>query len=243
MTSEKLSRTALQIFQNQVQLAAFHYIVCMKTKPSSQDHEITYANKAYAFEGIQKADNDELHWEFQQWTTHVVIRDILEHFSIFLLNFYLAAKENRGEKLTEREIQRFEFLGIEDQLKTIYEEFEVDKRWIDRVVAFNRVRNCLSHRNGVVSDRDITKNGRLIIHWLEMENVPEENNPDGIYEAKGEMQGLIKIAKKGQLNIGAEIVYKQKHFVIGEKISFLPNEYFQILIALQATASLFSNLK
>src|SRR4051794_39020192 len=71
-----------------VQLAGFHYIACLKASPTNADHKLTFGKSTFDFMSIASADSQQLHVEFQGWAASSVLRDLVEHFSIFLMEVY-----------------------------------------------------------------------------------------------------------------------------------------------------------
>jgi len=225
-----------------VQLAGFHYIACLKAVPTSADHSLAFGNSTYSFLSIATADSGVLRAEFQRWATSAVLRDLVEHFSVFLLAVYSdALAANPDTKFVPTPAQ-FERLGVEAQLAALAANFPVDNAWTSRLIAYNKARNCLAHRVGVVGLQDVTENDELVVRWLTAKVALHEGSIEKQIEARGPMAHLIQGEHVGGKAATIEVLDRERRFKIGSPISFMPDELLGICQTLHAAAAAYDTL-
>lgn len=175
-----------------IQLAGFHYIACLKATPSNADHSLTIEKTEYHFENIRTTDSRVIHVEFQSWAATAVLRDLIEYFSIFLMEVYQNAVENAPERIFSISPAQFERKGIEDQLTILAKEFSIAPDWISRLTGYNRARNCLAHRAGSVGLSDATDGTELVVRWLATRIILKKDIPSQFFDVQGPMHGLVR---------------------------------------------------
>jgi hypothetical protein len=116
----------------------------------------------------------------------------------------------------------FHRLGLPDKFNHIKREHGVapDATLLRQVLSVNSARNCLVHRNGVVTERDITNGGELKVEWRKLVTFLEDE--DGEYD-------LVfgqKTSKDSWLCI--ENVDHCKTFQLGERITFTTQEFSDV---------------
>jgi len=218
--------TPLDKMRSAIQLAGFHYIVCLKALPTNADHEITFDKMTYAFEAIGRVGSNALHGEFQRWAAVSVLRDLIENFSTFLMEIYGSAMQaNPGAAYSATLIQ-FERKGIEDQLDILSKDFSIDAAWTTRLVGYNRARNCLAHRQGKVGPRDANDGNELVVRWL---------------ATKIELAIIRGQHVHGQA-ARVEVQDKEKRIGVGSFLIFLPTDILEICQTFQFAAAAFGTL-
>lgn len=219
----------LDRFHTAVQLAGFHYIACLKARPTKADHELTFGKSTYVFMSIASQEDRYLHWEFQNWAATSVLRDLLEHFSVFLMEVYKdAATANPNHPFT-RTVDQFERVGIEAQLATLIDSFSISSDWVSRLTGFNRARNCLAHRNGLVGAKDLTNDVELVVRWLTSSAVVNDGPITPLVEAQGPMSHLIRGQHiSGEKAVTISVLDRERRFKEGEQLRLLPDELLEI---------------
>ena len=237
----------LNKLKSAIQYVGFHYIVCVKAKPSNLDTEIYFGNKGYGFDSIASLDRQYLHWEFQRWASNVVLRDLIEYFSIFLFDIYddlykEIVKHKLEDKFPISPIQ-FERYGIENQLNYLAEKFLIDSRWIELIVDYNRVRNCYAHRAGFVGNKDLTNGTKLTVKWLKPTVTQTETAINQTMPVTGVMNDLMRLEHiHGNMGIECDVQTEERSFYVGDLISFKPDEVFDIILTFVAVGQVFSML-
>ena len=237
------SVTSLDKMQSAIQLAAFHYIACMKACPTNQDHRVNIDKTEYIFASIASVDNSVFHAEFQRWTTKCVLRDLVENFSIFLSEVYeraFLASLTYSFSVTSAEFER---LGVESQLKAISLHFTIDEAWIIRLIGYNRARNCLAHRQGIVGTRDVTDGNELIVRWLSSSVELRDGPPEPKVVIEGEMSALLYGTHvQGNSTVRARVEEREKRIATGSALFFSPSDVLEICQTFQLAAAAFSVL-
>lgn len=234
--------TPLNKMQRAIQLAAFHYIVCLKATPTNDDHKLNIDKREYVFEGIRKAKSLELHVEFQSWAAVSVLRDLIESFSIFLMEVYEVALEKNPDADFSTTSKKFERRGIEDQLDILMKDFSVDAAWVSRLVGFNRARNCLAHRAGVVGAPDLVENNELVVRWLDAEIALHDGLDSNKMDMSNSMSSLIQGQHQGGAPARFTVKDREKRIPLGNFLEFLPDEILEICSTFQLASAAFSNL-
>lgn len=236
--------TALAKMQSAIQLAAFHYIVCLKATPSNSDCMLKIGSLEFHFDNIRTADSRVLHVEFQRWAASAVLRDLIEHFSIFLMETYRDIVTNSPERTFLTSPERFEQRGIEDQLTILSKEFSIDPKWIERLTGYNRARNCFAHRAGVVGVKDVTDGEDLIVRWLNTQTALTDTSPTQMIDVGGPMGNLVCGQHiHGSFAATVELLDREKRISIGNLIHFLPDEILEICQTFQLASAAFAGIK
>ncbi|PYE30178.1 hypothetical protein C8J35_12318 [Rhizobium sp. PP-F2F-G38] len=233
----------LDRMQSAIQLAAFHYIVCLKATPSNKDHTLATKDMEYYFENIRTADSRILHFEFQRWATGAVLRDLVEHFSIFLSDTYHTAVSNSLNRTFVVSPKQFQRRGIEGQLAILAAEFTVAPEWVSRLSGFNRARNCLAHRAGIVGGPDTTDGQEMVVRWLMPKTTITDDPPDQRIDVSGPMGTLVQAQHiDGDFATKVELQDREKRVRIGDDLHFNPDEIFEICQTFQLAAAAFSEM-
>lgn len=173
----------------------------------------------------------------RNWILSNGFRDVIEGVSSFVesahrvLSFWkLAEKQKSGIRLRgedwNREIvmgdKSFHRLGLPDKFTHIEQEHGVppDATLLRQVLSVNSSRNCLVHRSGVVTDRDITAGNALKVEWRKL--VTFLKDEDGEYDLV-----LGQIIKKDSW-LCIKNVDHHKSFQLGERVTFTIQEFADV---------------
>lgn len=117
----------------------------------------------------------------------------------------------------EKEIEKFNVpIFISKIEKFLGKEVPLKKE----ICSINRVRNCLVHRHGVVSDRDISENeNALNLYWLNIEY--------WTYDGDKKIPITFEVRKKGMTinNLSHKIVECSKSFSKNEEVTIDVNQF------------------
>lgn len=117
--------------------------------------------------------------EFAAWVTANGLREIVEAYAVFLDSIYavclqiLIATGKRNAPSAVRAAQSFERLGIAKKLRRLKSECSISTEPVV-VEALVAVRNCLSHRRGLVSEADCNIPGALCLAWRGLDLAVEQ---------------------------------------------------------------------
>lgn len=113
----------------------------------------------------------------RDWLTLHTLRDAIEAVSLFLENvrtaaavYTLAAKrEVVGSEFNAifAENRRFHRLGLPHKLTQIKERYGISSEFDSHLLSLNAARNCIVHRDGLVTPLDIGASGQLAVTFLE----------------------------------------------------------------------------
>jgi len=110
--------------------------------------------------------------EFAIWIVANGLRELIETFALFLDELYCAcalvkAHKNMNEmnKLTKVQT-KFARSGFPDKLDALKAAFSVEPKYPEYIKTINQVRNCLTHRRGVVTQKDCNSGNSLRVAWL-----------------------------------------------------------------------------
>ncbi|WP_416407903.1 hypothetical protein [Agrobacterium rosae] len=235
--------TARDRMQSAIQLAAFRYIVCLKATPTNADHRLTIDNTVYVFDAIARTDSVRLHADFQRWASTVVIRDLIESFSIFLMEVYQDSIHANPMANYSATSEQFERQGLEGQLEILRKDFSIDSEWMSRLIGFNRARNCLAHRQGIVGPRDVTDGSYLVVRWLASRAKINEMSVEPIIDIDGPTSALIQAKLTHGSSFGIVIDDREKRIAVGSVLSFHPADILEICQTFQMVTAAFSELK
>lgn len=232
----------LDNMQSAIQLAGFHYIACLKAHPTNADHRLKIEDAEYVFDAIGRSDSTALHVEFQRWAAMSVLRDLVENFSTYLMEVYGSAARAHPERTFSLTLAQFERKGIEEQLATLSKDFVVDAAWVSRLVGYNKARNCLAHRQGVVGSADTTDGSYLVVRWLVSRVMLKSGPITPAVEVAGPMGSLVRAQHVQGEAARVEIRDKEKRTAIGSVLTFLPADILEICQTFQLAAAAFSTL-
>lgn len=147
---------------------------------------------------VELTDDEKAHvaHEFGKWSRANGLRELLETFSVFMHELYsimfLIKFQQRqlDKKFNKCRPEKFERLGIGDQIKRISEVVDVIDDNVKIISSLNKARNCYAHRRGIVSALDSDEGADiLLLRW----KVPEIQirEPDGNVIPAEELAGRI----------------------------------------------------
>jgi hypothetical protein len=192
-------------------------------------------------------EEEESAW--RNWVLKNGFRDIAELISVVLeeahkvLTIYsLIGRQSAGEKLEatelstrDKEISKFHRLSLSDKLDWLLgqPDFSIPSEKLEEVRSINAARNCLSHRSGVVGERDKTEGDALVVKWLGLDATVEVEGVEIPFDPP------MHLEKGG--NLITRLVRRTKSFQLGDRINFDQREFSEIawtiFVFAQAVAS------
>lgn len=171
--------------------------------------------------------------QLNNWILQNGFRDGVESLNNFLESIHdicsvwsMVQKQNQGQELThndlkilmESEPKKFHRLGFPDKLAHLRDlhGITVDLRMMKHILSVNTARNCLVHRNGLVTEKD-SENGHLVVSWRRIKIL--------LADEDGERDLLIGIVNEKEAKVLFKIIDEEKVFNIGDSISFSPQEF------------------
>lgn len=213
---------------------------------SSAEHElpptlgIPGAFISYGTAGDQHLAPDDLRDQFRTWLVGCGLRDAVEEISGFLEEIRracaavdLAQQPNlsstRWNQLFVEQGKKFHRLGLPDKLDNLrqYDPILVPEI-VSSVIQINQARNCLVHRNGIVSQRDLNQADVLEVTWKRLELVVGTETEERIVQ-----EGHI-------VDEGEELFLRSatgsRLFAPGQRVSFSAQEFGEICYTLSLAA-------
>lgn len=220
-------------------------VICL-TGAGIQNIDIIDSKRLYIpTEGIQYSYVKNMNWddktakeEYLQWVLTNSFRDSIESLNMFLesthrvLSFwYLSEKQISGIQLTSTDLYRvenedakkFHKLGLPGKIEHLNKEHPVifDDRLTNHIVSINKARNCFVHRNGIVSQTDLTDEKSLTISYRRTAMFLK--NEDGIADV---VRGMF--AEKDSV-IFVRNQDEKISFELGSRIQFHQKELTEII--------------
>lgn len=183
------------------------------------------------------ASSDDARSDYQDWVYGNGLRDVLESVGNFLEEvrhilalWSLADRQSAGEQLTSTiwnaEMQdaakRFHRLGFPDKVDMLRMEFHVhiDAALNAHVLSANVARNCLVHRRGIVSARDLNRDNALVVSWRRMTVVLQDED--------GEHPLVFGKPLEKESAVIMKVEDTAKEFGLGERVIFTATEFAEI---------------
>jgi hypothetical protein len=161
--------------------------------------------------------------EFRSWVVAGGFRELVEHLCIFLDRIYDVSKLiQKTHNLKDK--KRFERAGLDEKIKLLDTQLGIHYVHGDALGSFYPLRNCLIHRLGVVSTKDILNTGTLDFYYLRMKLV-----------FTAESGGVIDLPDSEPFSsdedgtIGLNFHIQKLSFRRGEKIDLSPRILTEIL--------------
>ncbi|MDP3672921.1 MAG: hypothetical protein Q8R69_24935 [Telluria sp.] len=174
---------------------------------------------------------------YEDWVLGNGFRDAIEAVSTFLESvrqvlaiWRLGKRQSMGEQLTGGlwneqfgdAARRFHRLGFPDKIAMLETEFsaKLDPALQQQILSANVARNCLVHRGGIVSERDLNTETALEIGWTRMALMLEDED--------GQKELVIGRVIEKASSLLLQHQRRSKTFKLGERISFTTTEFVEI---------------
>lgn len=107
--------------------------------------------------------------EFSYWVIGNALRELVESFSAFLVRCRPFTTLMETKRLQPDELRvisaRIEMLNVRRQYQQMQEIIGLDVAYGEMFESFRQARNCLAHRRGVVSERDLNGEQYFRLRW------------------------------------------------------------------------------
>ena len=197
------------------------------------------------FDSSLECSPKELSTQLKNWILQNGFRDGVESLSTFLESIHntcsalsMIQKQNSEQVLTDKnwenlmgaDRKKFHKLGFPDKLDHLRDlhGITVDSRMRRHILSANTARNCLVHRNGILTEKD-SENGCLLVSWRRVKFL--------LVDEDGERDLLIGVVNEKEAKVVLTTIDEEKIFNIGDSISFSPQEFQYIA----SSMFLFSN--
>ena len=184
-------------------------------------------------EDLDKDKIDHFKEHFEHWIVCCGLRELIETFSVFLCSIYKVClltwiHKNRGQiKSPEKSLKSFEWKGVEKQLKSLRHKFSVETPKESYIRTINQIRNCLTHRRGIVGNEDLKGNRSLKTIWWSLDPFIEIPSGEIISMAPPYPKEGIFLKDGGKFSV--KVVEREREFKKGEVIRLSPNDLSEII--------------
>ncbi|MCW9054883.1 MAG: hypothetical protein OQJ98_02820 [Candidatus Pacebacteria bacterium] len=127
-------------------------------------------------------DREHLKTDFRNWCIGNGFRELIEGIEAFLNSLFqiiaptdLYFKGKSSEK-AKGAIEKFERFGVWDKLTHLEKRYGFRTEMGHYFESLTQARNCLTHRNGIVGEKDTKKKGYLELEWLGIDIRIEESD-------------------------------------------------------------------
>lgn len=182
--------------------------------------------------------HDEAKAQAMMWLNTCFLRDSIESTDQFLgrcLSFCFAINMAKSGRVTTTDLdemvrfspQRHHKLHFPAKLKALDEKYAVKPHFSEHVLSLNKVRTCLVHRLGKVTDLDTNRDDLLVAKWISSKMVLRglQTGTELVLTEPG--QGL---EEEAQLEM--HIVEHERAFQIGTSIVLEPYDVYSTIFTL-----------
>lgn len=175
--------------------------------------------------------------EFQNWIIANGLRELVETYSVFLTASYQTylLVESGGIAVAElaKKTSEFERDNVSVQLETLTKSLGVKNTYGDMFDSLRQARNCLSHRMGVVSPKDVnTNDGQFLLRWhYQALFAIEESGKETLLDLNRTSEDGITLETPGKIVMRPHV--KEKATPLGSPIRLDRHELSEICWAVQ----------
>lgn len=158
--------------------------------------------------------------EFRLWIEACGFRELVDTFANYLDSVHHSCllMKSKSEKLLPADISniqaKYQRKGFPEKLDILIERFAVSPAYPSYLLSLNRVRNCLTHRRGIVGDEDLHGKTELSIKWFGLDVFIQE--PDGKKHLLNEMRSSLQLKNGGLIMAGFN--ERNRNFNRGDKL-------------------------
>ena len=160
--------------------------------------------------------------EFQLWIIESGFRELLERFALFLdsihhhsLLFAINRKEFSPENAKKCQ-KNFEYEGVAGKLKKLENTFGMNFQHAHYLETLAQARNCLTHRLGIVGEKDCNTNNHFELRWRSFDLLIDAPDRDELVNLVLPIKEPIYFKENG--TIKPQIVDRVRRFSKGEKL-------------------------
>jgi len=181
--------------------------------------------------------SDDARSDYQDWIFGNGLRDAIEAVGAFLEEirqvlalWAIGDRQSAGEQITgaiwNAEMQdagkRFHRLGFPDKVEALRAGLHthVDSVLNEHVLSVNAARNCLVHRGGIVSERDLNHGDALVVRWRRLTVVLQDTD--------GEHPLVLGKRLEKDSAVIVKVEDHAKEFRLGERIVFTSTEFVEV---------------
>jgi hypothetical protein len=169
--------------------------------------------------------------EFGRWIIACGLRELIERFAIFLDETHhacLLMATHKGTVSLEDATawqSAFHYKGVDDKLKKFENRFSVCPRFPQHISTIQKLRNCFTHRRGIVGVEDCNGTDQLELKWMGFKLVAEHANGQTV-ELSMPLKEPIHFPEGG--TIGLQFIERARYFKIDMLVTIEPKDLLEI---------------
>ena len=170
--------------------------------------------------------------EFQLWIIESGFRELLERFALFLDSIHhhsLLLATNRKKispENAEKLHKNFEYKGVGTKLKQLEETFGMSFQHAHYLETLAQARNCLTHRLGVVGEKDCDTDNYFELRWRSFDLLADAPDRDEPVNLALPIKEPIYFREGATLKV--RIVDRVRRFAKGEKLAVSSKDLAEI---------------
>jgi Mg2+ and Co2+ transporter CorA len=173
--------------------------------------------------------------DFARWILSNGLRELTEAFALCLDEMHkelLRLHQVVGHR-TQTGPKKFQDLGLYAKLCTLEQEFGISTDAKEQLESFTWARNCLSHRGGIVADRDCNDGEMFVLKFHRLRVFVKQPSGEET-EAREAIEQKLVLRDGGQ--VMAQLVESKKSFVVGSMIALEADEIQDVLWTIYRSA-------
>jgi len=170
--------------------------------------------------------------EFQLWIIESGFRELLERFSLFLdaIHHHSLLLATNRKKISPEDAEKlhnkFEYTGVTGKLDQMEETFGMSFRHVHYLETLSQARNCLTHRLGIVGDKDCGSDGHFELRWRSFDLLVQALDKDEPVNLSFPIKEPVYFEKGGEVQL--KIVDRVRRFPKGAKLALLSKDLAEI---------------
>jgi len=169
--------------------------------------------------------------EYARWTTTCGLRELIETFAVFLdqVHHALLLMATNKHQITEDDAaiwgRAFPFKGIDDKLKKLKNRFSVQPSHASHLASVQQLRNCFTHRRGIVGLDDCQNGTHLAVSWMGFDAFGEHEGGETV-ELMLPLTEPVHFPNGG--TIGFRYTERTRLFPLGSRVEVDPRDLLEI---------------
>lgn len=174
--------------------------------------------------------------DFRAWTIGnglmelvTALEGVLDFLHMVLIRSEFKLK-NKRSKEAEKACRKFEQQGLALKFAQLERRFHIHTGFGTHFETLTAARNCLTHRHGIVAEKDCNDDGTLDLTWLGANtSITEPNGREhSLSLEKTDPLDTSKFEGEGNAILNIEWVDRSMKFSLGERIDMSPRELQEI---------------
>jgi len=199
--------------------------------------------EATQFMSFQPANGSQLNHDdaknaAQDWLLSAFLRDAIEATGLFLDEcllvcafIELANKSNVQSTEVNQLLNvlplKFHKLHFPEKLAKLTRDFGIQSPWSEHILSLNKIRTCVVHRLGLISQQDVDENNELVVTWRAIHLVARE--VDSGKELILDRPGLLIEAES---MVEMRFADHVRRFALGERVQLTHFELYSLIVTL-----------